>query len=179
VYSIDEVFIDATEYLHTYKQTAREFAMRLILDVMRTTGITATAGIGTNLYLCKVAMDIDAKHIQPDENGVRISELNERSCRERLWEHRPLTDFWRVGRGYAKKLEANGMFTMGDIAAVSLCNEDKLYKLFGVTPSCSSIMPGAGSLALSRTLKRISPAATASAPGRCCNALIPGIKPDW
>lgn len=132
VYSIDEVFIDATEYLHTYNLTAREFAMQMILDVLNTTGITATAGIGTNLYLCKVAMDSDAKHIQPDENGVRISELNERSYRERLWEHRPLTDFWRVGRGYAKKLEANGMFTMGDVAAVSLCNEDKLYNLFGI-----------------------------------------------
>lgn len=132
VYSIDEVFIDATQYLNTYKMTAREFTMQMILDVLNTTGITATAGIGTNLYLCKVAMDIDAKHIQPDENGVRISELTERSYRERLWEHRPLTDFWRVGRGYSKKLEANGMFTMGDVAAVSLCNEDKLYKLFGV-----------------------------------------------
>jgi len=98
--------------------------MRLILEVMRSFGITATAGIGTNLYLCKVAMDIDAKHIQPDENGVRIFELNERSYRERLWEHRPLIDFWRVSRGYAKKFEANGMFTMGDVAAVSLCNED-------------------------------------------------------
>ncbi len=132
VYSIDEVFIDATQYLNTAKMTAREFAMQMILDVLNTTGITATAGIGTNLYLCKVAMDIDAKHIQADENGVRISELNERSYRERLWAHRPLTDFWRVGRGYSKKLEANGMFTMGDVAAVSLCNEDKLYKLFGV-----------------------------------------------
>jgi DNA polymerase V len=132
VYSIDEVFIDATQYLNTYRLTPREFAMQMILDVLRTTGITATAGIGTNLYLCKVAMDIDAKHIQADENGVRISELNERSYRERLWEHRPLTDFWRVGRGYAKKLEANGMFTMGDVAMRSLYDEDRLYKLFGV-----------------------------------------------
>ena len=132
VYSIDEVFIDATQYLNTYRLTPREFAMQMILDVLQTTGITATAGIGTNLYLCKVAMDIDAKHIQADENGVRISELNERSYRERLWEHRPLTDFWRVGRGYAKKLEANGMFTMGDVAMRSLYDEDRLYKLFGV-----------------------------------------------
>lgn len=132
VYSIDEVFIDATQYLNTYRLTPREFAVQMILDVLQTTGITATAGIGTNLYLCKVAMDIDAKHIQPDENGVRISELNERSYRERLWEHRPLTDFWRVGRGYAKKLEANGMFTMGDVAMRSLYDEDRLYKLFGV-----------------------------------------------
>ena len=132
VYSIDEVFIDATQYLNTYRLTPREFAMQMVLDVLQTTGITATAGIGTNLYLCKVAMDIDAKHIQADENGVRISELNERSYRERLWEHRPLTDFWRVGRGYAKKLEANGMFTMGDVAMRSLYDEDRLYKLFGV-----------------------------------------------
>ena len=132
VYSVDEVFIDATNYLNTSKLSVREFTMQMILDVLRTTGITATAGIGTNLYLCKVAMDIDAKHIQPDENGVRISELNEMSYRERLWEHRPLTDFWRVGRGYAAKLEANGMFTMGDIAWRSLYDEDTLYKLFGV-----------------------------------------------
>ncbi len=132
VYSIDEVFIDATNYLPACKLTAREFAVQIILDVLQSTGITATAGIGTNLYLCKVAMDIDAKHIQPDENGVRISELNERSYRERLWEHRPLTDFWRVGRGYAAKLEANGMFTMGDVAMRSLYDEDRLYKLFGV-----------------------------------------------
>lgn len=132
VYSIDEVFIDATNYLPACKLTAREFAVQIILDVLQSTGITATAGIGTNLYLCKVAMDIDAKHIQPDENGVRISELNERSYRERLWEHRPLTDFWRVGRGYADRLEANGMFTMGDVAMRSLYDEDRLYKLFGV-----------------------------------------------
>ncbi len=132
VYSIDEVFIDATNYLPACKLTAREFAVQIILDVLQSTGITATAGIGTNLYLCKVAMDIDAKHIQPDENRVRISELNERSYRERLWEHRPLTDFWRVGRGYAARLEANGMFTMGDVAMRSLYDEDRLYKLFGV-----------------------------------------------
>ena len=129
VYSIDEVFIDATNYPPACKLTAREFAVQIILDVLQSTGITATAGIGTNLYLCKVAMDIDAKHIQPDENGVRISEL---SYRERLWEHRPLTDFWRVGRGYAARLEANGMFTMGDVAMRSLYDENRLYKLFGV-----------------------------------------------
>lgn len=132
VYSIDEVFIDATDYLGLYGLTAREFTMQLVLEVLRETGITATAGIGSNLYLCKVAMDIDAKHIPADENGVRISELDERSYRERLWAHRPLTDFWRVGRGYAKKLEANGMFTMGDVARRSLWDEDRLYKLFGV-----------------------------------------------
>ena len=138
VYSIDEVFMDVTNYLETAAQSAREFAMRIILDVLHTTGITATAGIGTNLYLCKVAMDIEAKHIEPDENGVRIAELDEESYRRRLWAHRPLTDFWRVGAGYARKLEAKGIFTMGDIARCSLglpysrYNEELLYKLFGV-----------------------------------------------
>ena len=114
VYSIDEVFIDLTAYLKTYGLTARELTQRIILDVLRSTGITATAGIGTNLYLSKIAMDIVAKHIEPDADGVRIAELTEQSYREQLWEHRPLTDFWRVGRGYAKKLEAHGMYTMGD-----------------------------------------------------------------
>ena len=138
VYSIDEVFMDVTHYLKTYGLTARELAMRIILDVLKTTGITATAGIGTNLYLCKVAMDIEAKHIPPDENGVRIAELDEMSYRRKLWSHRPLTSFWRVGRGYARKLEACGLYTMGDIARCSLgkpgdyCNEDLLYKLFGI-----------------------------------------------
>lgn len=132
VYSIDEVFIDATHYLNTYKLSAREFAMRIILDVLNTTGITATAGIGTNLFLCKVAMDITAKHIPADENGVRIAELDELTFRQTMWEHRPLTDFWRVGKGYAKKLEENGMYTMGDVALCSTRNEDLLYKLFGV-----------------------------------------------
>ena len=132
VYSIDEVFIDATSYLAANKLTAREFAAMMISDVLKTTGITATAGIGTNLYLCKVAMDIVAKHIPADQNGVRIAKLDEMSYRRMLWEHRPLTDFWRVGGGYAKKLEQNGMFTMGDIARCSLENEELLYKLFGV-----------------------------------------------
>ena len=138
VYSIDEVFIDATSYLDTYKLTPRELAMKIILDVLQTTGITATAGIGTNLYLSKVAMDIMAKRISADENGVRIAELTEMSYRRALWDHRPLTDFWRVGRGYAKKLEENGLYTMGDIARCSLGrateyhNEELLYKLFGV-----------------------------------------------
>ena len=138
VYSIDEVFMDVTHYLKTYGLTARELAMRIILDVLKTTGITATAGIGTNLYLCKVAMDIEAKHIPPDENGVRIAELDEMSYRRKLWSHRPLTSFWRVGRGYARKLEACGLYTMGDIARCSLgkpgdyYNEDLLYKLFGI-----------------------------------------------
>ena len=138
VYSIDEVFIDATAYLKTYGMSARELARTMILDVLKTTGITATAGIGTNLYLCKVAMDIEAKHIPADENGVRIAQLDEESYRRSLWDHRPLTDFWRVGRGYAKKLEERGLYTMGDIARCSLggpadyYNEDLLYQMFGV-----------------------------------------------
>ena len=131
VYSIDEVFMDLTNYLNTYKLTPRELAIRIILDVLETTGITATAGIGTNLYLAKIAMDIEAKHIPADENGVRIAELDEMGYRKSLWAHRPLTDFWRVGRGYARKLEENGMFTMGDIARCSIQNESFLYKLFG------------------------------------------------
>lgn len=138
VYSIDEVFLDVTNYLNTYKLTPRELAMKIILDVFYTTGITATAGIGTNLYLAKVAMDIEAKHIPADRNGVRIAGLDEMSYRRSLWTHRPLTDFWRVGPGYAKKLEAHGLYTMGDIARCSLgkdsdfYNENLLYKLFGV-----------------------------------------------
>lgn len=138
VYSIDEVFVDITHYLSAAEMTARKFAQRMIQDVLRTTGITATAGIGTNMYLAKVAMDIVAKHIPADEDGVRIAQLDEMSYRRELWNHRPLTDFWRVGRGYAKKLEENGLFTMGDIARCSLgkpneyYNEDLLYKLFGI-----------------------------------------------
>lgn len=138
VYSIDEVFMDITAYLETAGLSAREFTMKIILDVLKTTGITATAGIGSNLYLCKVAMDIWAKHTLPDENGVRIAELDEMSYRRLLWDHRPLTDFWRVGRGYAKKLEQYGLYTMGDIARCSIgkysdyYNEELLYKLFGV-----------------------------------------------
>ena len=132
VYSIDEVFMDVTHYLKTYGLTARELAMRMILDVLNTTGITATAGIGSNLYLCKIAMDIEAKHIPPDEHGVRIAELDELHYRRALWGHRPLTDFWRVGRGYARKLEAHGLYTMGDVARCSMENEELLYKLFGI-----------------------------------------------
>jgi len=132
VYSIDEVFIDVTHYLKTYKTTARELVQRVLLDVLESTGITATAGIGTNLYLAKVAMDIVAKHIRADKNGVRIARLDEMSYRRVLWEHKPLTDFWRVGRGYTKKLEAHGMFTMGDVALMSVKNEALLYKLFGI-----------------------------------------------
>ena len=131
VYSIDEVFMDVTDYLNTYKLSPHDLAMKIILDVLETTGITATAGIGTSLFLCKVAMDIVAKHIPADENGVRIAELDEMSYRKTLWAHQPLTDFWRVGRGIAKKLEENGMFTMGDVARCSVHDEDKLYKLFG------------------------------------------------
>ena len=131
VYSIDEVFMDVTSYLDTYKLTPRNLAMKIILDVLDTTGITATAGIGTNLYLAKVAMDIEAKHIPADANGVRIAELNEMGYRRSLWAHRPLTDFWRVGRGYARKLEGIGLYTMGDIARFSITNEDCLYRLFG------------------------------------------------
>lgn len=137
-YSIDEVFMDVTNYLKTYGMTARELAKTIIRDVLKTTGITATAGIGTNLYLCKAAMDIEAKHIPPDRDGVRIAELDEMSYRRSLWTHRPLTDFWRVGRGYAGKLEAHGLYTMGDIARCSLggpadyYNEEMLYQLFGV-----------------------------------------------
>ena len=138
VYSVDEVFIDVTGYLSTYGMSARELAMTMIREVLRTTGVTATAGIGTNLYLCKVAMDIVAKHLPPDKDGVRIAELDELRYRQLLWDHRPLTDFWRVGRGIARRLAAHGLYTMGDIALCSLpdnpsgVNEDLLYRLFGV-----------------------------------------------
>ena len=132
VYSIDEVFIDITHYLKTYNMKPRELVTKVIQDVYKTTGITATAGIGTNLYLCKVAMDIVAKHVKPDKNGVRIAGLDEITYRKLLWNHRPLTDFWRVGKGYAKKLEERRIFTMGDVARTSIRNEDLLYKLFGV-----------------------------------------------
>lgn len=132
VYSIDEVFIDLTHYLGTYKKSAHDMAQTIIKDVLKTTGITATAGIGTNLYLAKIAMDIMAKKMPADENGVRIAELDEMSYRKNLWDHKPLTDFWMVGKGIAKKLEDNYMFTMGDVARCSHYDEDRLYKLFGV-----------------------------------------------
>jgi DNA polymerase V len=138
VYSVDEVFLDVTPYLNTYKMTAHELAMTMIQDVLKATGITATAGIGTNLYLCKIAMDIVAKKMPADSDGVRIAELDETSYRRLLWNHRPLTDFWRVGRGYERKLRANGLYTMGDIARCSLgtpndyYNEELLYRLFGI-----------------------------------------------
>lgn len=132
VYSIDEVFIDITHYLKTYHMNARELVTHVIQDVYKNTGITATAGIGTNLYLCKIAMDIVAKHVEPNKNGVRIAGLDEMTYRKLLWNHRPLTDFWRVGSGYAKKLEAHGIYTMGDVARTSMQNEELLYKLFGI-----------------------------------------------
>lgn len=132
VYSIDEVFMDVTNYLQSYKMTAHELAMTMIRDVLRTTGITATAGIGTNMYLCKIAMDIVAKHIPADKDGVRIGELNEMSYRQQLWDHKPLTSFWRIGRGIADRLAQYGIDTMGKIARMSLHNEELLYKLFGV-----------------------------------------------
>ena len=138
VYSVDEVFMDVGSYLKVYGMTPAQLAKKMLQDVLEQTGITATAGIGTNLYLCKIAMDIRAKHIQPDSDGVRIAELDEMSYRRTLWNHKPLTDFWRVGPGYAKKLAENGMFTMGDVARCSLGkdtdyhNEDLLYRLFGV-----------------------------------------------
>lgn len=138
VYSIDEVFIDVSPYLETYHLTPKQFASKLVQEIMTLTGITATAGIGTNLYLCKVALDIEAKHAKPDEYGVRIAELDEMSYRRNLWEHRPITDFWRVGRGYEKKLNKVGIYTMGDVARCSIggsseyYNEELLYRLFGV-----------------------------------------------
>ena len=132
VYSIDEVFCDITNYLKFYKMSAEELVMKIIEDVYKTTGITATAGIGTNMYLAKVAMDITAKRMKPNKFGVRIAYLDEMKYKKELWNHKPLTDFWRVGKGYAKKLEENGMYTMGDIARMSINNEDLLFKLFGV-----------------------------------------------
>lgn len=131
VYSIDEVFIDVTDYLDAFQLSPHMLAMKIIQDILSETGITATAGIGTNLFLCKVAMDIVAKNIPPDKNGVRIAELNEMSYRQMLWSHQPLTDFWRVGHGYARKLKEHGMFTMGDVALCSVTHEELLYTLFG------------------------------------------------
>lgn len=138
VYSIDEVFLDVTHYLKTYGMKPRQLAMKMMQEVYEETGITATAGIGTNLYLCKVAMDIVAKHIEPDQNGVRIAQLDEISYRKLLWEHRPITDFWRVGAGYAKRLAEQGIGTMGQVARCSIgksdeyYNEDLLYRMFGI-----------------------------------------------
>ena len=131
-YSVDEVFIDATYYLKTYKLTAHDFAMRLIKNVLKETGITATAGIGTNMFLAKVAMDVTAKHMPADKDGVRIAELDVMSFRRQLWNHKPITDIWRIGGGIAKRLEAMGIYTLGDIALCSVDNEERLYKEFGV-----------------------------------------------
>ena len=135
VYSIDEVFMDVTSYLKTYALSAKELAARIIQDVLGQTGITATAGIGTNLYLCKVAMDIVAKHVNPDKNGVRIAELDEMRYRELLWDHQPITDFWRVGHGYARKLAEHGMLTMGDVARCSVGDDRSYYCLLYTSPS--------------------------------------------
>ena len=131
-YSVDEVFCDVTKYLKLYKMSAKELVTMVVQDVYNTTGITATAGIGTNLYLCKIAMDIVAKHAEADKNGVRIAELDEMSYRKLLWSHMPITDFWRVGKGYAKRLEKYRIFTMGDVARISVENEELLYKVLGV-----------------------------------------------
>ena len=132
IYSVDEVFIDITSYLQTYNTTPHELTLKLVREVLKETGITATAGIGTNLYLAKIAMDIVAKKMPADKDGVRIAELDEMSYREKLWAHTPLTDFWRVGKGYANKLKAHGIYTMGDIARCSINYEELLYKLFGI-----------------------------------------------
>ena len=176
VYSIDEVFMDVTDYLNTYKLSAHDLAMKIILDVLETTGITATAGIGTNLFLCKVAMDIVAKHIPADKNGVRIAELDEMKFRRELWTHQPLTDFWRVGRGIAKKLEQNGMFTMGDVALCSERNEDLLYKLFGKNAELLIDHAWGWEPTTIEAIKRTAPAPTASAPVRFCTAPMRQIK---
>ena len=132
VYSVDEVFADVTNYLKTYKMSAMQLVTKMIQDVYKQTGITATGGIGSNMYLAKIAMDIGAKHVKPNKYGVRIASLDEISYRKLLWEHRPLTDFWRVGKGYATRLEKNRIYTMGDVARTSIKNEDLLYKLFGI-----------------------------------------------
>ena len=183
VYSIDEVFIDATDYLRAYSCTAHDLAMRMIRDVLSATGITATAGIGPNLYLAKIAMDIEAKTRRPDADGVRVAELDEMSYRQKYWTHRPLTDFWRIGPGIAARLEANGMFTLGDVARASLgqswqrLNPDLLYKLFGVNAEllidhawgrepCTmadikAYRPSANSISTGQVLQRPYPAAMA------------------
>ena len=132
VYSVDEVFIDVTSYLKTYQMTARELAQAMMAKVLTETGITATAGIGTNMYLAKIAMDIEAKHMKPNRGGARIAELDEMSYRRKLWDHLPLTDFWRIGAGYSRRLNKLGIHTMGDLARFSLTGSDILYKEFGV-----------------------------------------------
>ena len=167
VYSIDEVFMDVTDYLQTYRLSPRELAMKMILEVLEATGITATAGIGTNLYLCKVAMDVMAKHIPSDENGVRIACLDEMTYRRELWSHRPITDFWRVGRGYAKKLETYGIYTMGDVARCSEQNEELLYRLFGKNAELLIDHAWGWEPCTIADIKHISPRQRASAQDRC------------
>lgn len=179
VYSIDEVFIDVTDYLNLYHMTAHELAMTMIREVLYTTGITVTAGIGTNLYLAKVAMDIVAKHVPADKDGVRIAELDERRYRELLWTHEPLTDFWHVGRSYAKKPQESGMSTMGDVARCSIggphdyCNEDLLYKLFGINAELLiDHTPGARSRPRSQTSRHTDRKATADGQSICINMIV-------
>ena len=172
VYSIDEVFIDAGAYLHTYQMTAVQLAKRMILDIFVNTGITATAGVGTNLYLAKIAMDIMAKRIAPDEDGVRIATLDEASYRHHLWQHQPLTDFWRVGQGYAKKLAAHGLMTMEDISRCSLGgpqdfhNEDLLYKLFGINAELLIDHAWGQETCTMADIKAYQPAATSTCSGQ-------------
>lgn len=184
-YSIDEVFIDATSYLQTYRLSAREFARKIILDILQTTGITAAAGIGTNLYLAKVAMDIGAKHVPADEYGVRIAELDEMGYRRSFWTHRPLTDFWRVGKGYAAKLEANGLYTMGDIARCSIGqptdyhNEELLYKLFGVNAELLIDHAWGWEPCTIADIKAYKPETRASSPGRSCSTHTHLKRQSW
>ncbi len=177
-YSIDEVFMDVTPYLATYHMTAHELALRMIRDVLKETGITATAGIGTNLYLAKIAMDIVAKKMPPDKDGVRIAELDEMSYRHQLWTHTPLTDFWRLGKGYAKKLQSHGLKTMGDIARCSIggpqdfYNEELLYKLFGVNAELLIDHAWGWEPCTMEAIKAYRPQ-TASVPGRSSKSHIP------
>lgn len=176
VYSIDEVFIDATPYLRSLGMGPHAMARTIVREILTKTGITATAGIGSNMYLAKVAMDIVAKHMPADKDGVRVAELNEMSYRRLLWDHRPLTDFWRVGRGYAKKLEHAGLMTMGDIARCSVgrasdyYNEDLLYRMFGVNAELLIDHAWAGSRAKSQISDPMSQVRTALAVGRCSPA---------
>lgn len=167
VYSIDEVFIDATGYLKTYHCTPQELARKMIREVLQETGITATAGIGTNLYLAKIAMDIVAKKIPADENGVRIAELDEMSYRKKLWGHTPLTDFWRIGGGYARRLEKMQIFTMGDLARFSEHGEDLLFRMFGVAAELLIDHAWGMNRVPCRQSKAISPKGIASVRDRC------------
>ena len=179
VYSIDEVFIDATDYLRAASATPRELALRMVRDVLAETGITATVGIGTNLYLAKVAMDIQAKHMKPDGDGVRIAELDEMEYRRSLWTHRPLTDFWRVGRGYARKLEEHRIYTMGDVARCSVSHEDLLYRLFGVNAELLIDHAWAGNPARSGISRSTGRAQAASALARSCRSRIRLPRQGW